>query len=838
MLHTSARARYALGLTALALTLGLTAFRHHPADDGLLPRIAARLGSYFQATRPEKVYLHLDRPVYGTGETIWFSAYVVDAAQHLPDSLSQVLHVDLVAADRRVVARRTLRLRGGRGAGDLEIADTLAAGTYVLRAYTNWMRNAGDEFVYSRRLSVWPASPIGPQEAPAPAPPTTAAGRAKAAAALARPDVQFFAEGGDLIEGLPAVVACKATDHNGRGIDVRGQLLTTQNVVVTTFASRHAGMGRFAFVPGSKQHYHARVSLPDGSTADYPLPPVLASGYTLHVVDAGPDFLVEARYRGATPAPGPVQLFTQVRGVTAYPGPRPVADGAIAGWRMPKQNYPAGIVHFTLFDASGAPQCERLAFVPPGAAGLRVSIVADQSSYAPHAPVQLSVRVADAAGQPVAAQLSVGVNDAALAALDPHAETITSNLLLTSDLAGYVESPGYYFGEPTATTAQALDDLLLTQGWRRFTWKDVLAAQPPAPHFVPEQELSLVGQVVSEHGSRPIPNSQLTFLQMRPVKNVSTATTGPDGRFSFTGFPVGDTAVISLQARRAQGGSNVLVLPDTGPLPTFQDLPSLPSLSAAPAGVVGFVRRSRQVQAAELDLHPEKAMRNIRLTNVAVTVKRETVPRDDPRRLYGATGGTVVDFANLPTAQSGVNILQLLQGRVAGLSVSGSPPNITVQIRNLGTPQFILDGQKVDIDAVMNLSASEVEQIEVFKGNQAAIFGNNGGAIAIYTKRADRNFKGKDLAPAPGVASVKLPGFNEAREFYQPRYNALLTNPVADPRTSTLYWNPDVRTNARGEAELHFFTADGSGTFQATAEGLGRNGQPARGSSTFKVAGK
>ena len=100
------------------------------------------------------------------------------------------------------------------------------------------------------------------------------------------------------------------------------------------------------------------------------------------------------------------------------------------------------------------------------------------------------------------------------------------------------------------------------------------------------------------------------------------------------------------------------------------------------------------------------------------------------------------------------------------------------------------------------------------------------------------DLKSKDPALAPGVATVKLAGFYEAREFYQPRYNALLTNPPADPRTSTLYWNPTVRTNAKGEAELHFFTADGSGTFQAVAEGVSATGQPALGSGTVVVRGK
>ncbi|HEX8657770.1 MAG TPA: TonB-dependent receptor plug domain-containing protein [Hymenobacter sp.] len=828
------------GMLAALLVGGalLMAFRPGPRDEGLIQRIARQLSDFYAAARGEKAYLHLDRPVYATGETIWFSAYVVDASQHRLDSLSQVLHVDLLSPERVVVARRTLRLQGGRASGDLDIADSLAAGTYVLRAYTNWMRNAGDNFVFSRRLSIWPASPLGPPESLSGT--ATAGSKPKGTASSSKPDVQFFPEGGYLVEGLPGVVACKATDASGRGVAVRGQIVNAQNAVVTTYSSRHGGMGRFALVPGTGQRYRARFTLPDGSTAEYPLPAVQASGYSLHVVESGENFLVEARYRGGAgaPAPGPVQLLTEVRGVLAYPGPRTLTGDAPAVWRMPKKNYPNGIVHFTLFDSQGTAQCERLAFVQNGPAALRITITPDQASYGPHAPVQLTVRVADAAGQPVAANLSVSVSDAGLGALAPHAETIASHLLLTSDLVGYVEDPGYYFREPTAATAQALDDLLLTQGWRRFVWKEVLAGQVPPVIFTPEQDITLVGQVVSEHGNRPIPNSQLTFLQVKPVKNVTTATTDGQGRFSFVGFPVRDTAVITLQARRSQGGSNVLIRPDNGPVPPNQPLPGLPPVATAPPGVAAFVRRSRQAQAADLDLHPEKGMRSIRLANVAVTAKREKVPDNDSRRLYGAKGGTIIDFANMPSAQSGMGVLQLLQGRVAGLTISGNPPNMSAQIRGQGTPLFILDGQRVDIDVISTIPSSDIESVEIFKGAEAAIFGGTGGAIAIYTKRADPNYKGADRPPAPGIATVKLPGFYQAREFYQPRYNALLTNPPADPRTSTLYWNPAVRTNAKGEAELHFFTADGSGTFQATAEGLSPSGQPALGAGTMVVRGK
>jgi uncharacterized protein YfaS (alpha-2-macroglobulin family) len=130
------RLQKGVAVALLAVGVMLSAFRTRPVEEGLLERITRQLGEFYTAARQEKAYLHLDRPVYGTGETIWFSAYVVDASRHRLDSLSSVLHVDLLSSDRKVVARRTLRLLGGRANGDIAIADTLAAGTYVLRAYT------------------------------------------------------------------------------------------------------------------------------------------------------------------------------------------------------------------------------------------------------------------------------------------------------------------------------------------------------------------------------------------------------------------------------------------------------------------------------------------------------------------------------------------------------------------------------------------------------------------------------------------------------------------------------------------------------------------------------
>ncbi|RZK47153.1 MAG: hypothetical protein EOO59_18215, partial [Hymenobacter sp.] len=199
-------------LAPLLVLAGLLAFRQ-PTDDNPVRVLAERVAQFYARAKPEKVYLQLDRPVYGTGETIWFSGYIVDGLRHRPDSLSKILYVELLSPQRQLVARRTLRVEpGGLANGDIELDDSLRAGTYVLRAYTNWMRNAGPSFFYERQLQVWPASPDEPAAAPAPLTTTRSSAQKTIGSKV---DVQFFPEGGTLVAGLPAVVAFKAQAATG-----------------------------------------------------------------------------------------------------------------------------------------------------------------------------------------------------------------------------------------------------------------------------------------------------------------------------------------------------------------------------------------------------------------------------------------------------------------------------------------------------------------------------------------------------------------------------------------------------------------------------------------------
>ena len=829
---TRLRPRRAWQLVALLALLAVsTAAYRSPTEDDVVRRIVLSVQRFYAVALPEKAYLHLDKSWYTAGETIWLKAYVVDAARHQPDTLSKVLHVELLNGNNQLVARRNLRLEAGLAPGDVALPDSLTPGNYTLRAYTGWMRNAGPNFFYSRQVTIWPAAAAeAPDSKPAAVRARAAAARQLAQAVATPPDVQFFPEGGNLVAGLENTVAFKVTDFAAHGLDVEGKVFDAQNKPVAAFSSSHLGMGSFAFTPVAGQRYHA-VLAPAAVPLTVALPQVQASGYALHIITLTNDFLVAIRRQGGSS--GPILLLGQVRGTAAYVGRGQITGTETFTARIPKSRFPAGIVHFTLFDGQGTPLAERLVFAQTDP-GLHVTLTPDRPSYGARQPVRVRVAVANAAGEPVAANLSLAVTDAGVA--DANAETIASHLLLTSDLAGYVEAPGYYFQNPTPETAQNLDALLLTQGWRRFAWKNVLGNHAPEQEFGVERSVGVLGQI-AQHNGKPVPGGKLILLQTVPTKLFMATTANQEGRFLFNGMSGCDTMRVTLQARTGRDGHNVELRLDPGPPVPPRPLVPLPLL--VPSTLTDALTRSQEQRAIERKFRLDTT-KTILLGGVTVTGAKAVA--SDPRRLYPSTGATVLKVSDYPGSGS-ITVLQMLQGRVPGVTVTGTGENTNVLIRGItsfsggSSPLYLLDGVPVDVSALAYFPASDAESIEVLKGGQAAIYGSRGsnGVIAVYSRRGSPAYK-PSTEPAPGVAVLRLPGYYCGREFYVPRYDAPKTNrDFPDARRSTLYWNPAVQTDAAGQAEVRFFTSDAKGAFQLRTEGLSRGGQSAQGQGTLRV---
>lgn len=552
----------------LLLLGGVIALAFRPADDPFINRLVEQFRTYHQQRPVEKVYVHTDRDAYVIGETLWLKGYLVSGSDHGADTISRVLYVDLVdPVARRVRLRTQLRATGGFAPGQLLLPDSLPVGTYQLRAYTNFMRNYPDAYFFAKTLTI-----LKP-DAAAPGVVTDGVNRRSQTG----PDVQFMPEGGQLVEGLEGRVAFKAVDSSGRSVDVNGFVLNAKKDTVAGLTSSHRGMGTMTILPEAGQTYTAFVRLGNGALAQYPMPAVLTQGVTMQVdnVTSKEKVRVYVRHnKPAADAAAALTLLAQTRGQLVEVAKIPVAKKTSVV-QLSKTEFPEGIAQLTLFDETNKPVCERLVFIDKNER-MNVTLTPGRPAYGNRQAVELTVTTTDAQGKPVAANLSLAAVDAQLATeVDSNAATLTSHLLLSSDLTGTVEQPGYYFNPAHADRFQKLDLLLLTQGWRRFAWPDVLAGREPAFTYPVEQGLSLTGRVLRANRKPVDSKINLTFILAKRDsagtdfrRDFLAGQSDEAGNFAAYDLDFTDTATVLIQGTRGKANRDLVITLDQLLTPT------------------------------------------------------------------------------------------------------------------------------------------------------------------------------------------------------------------------------------------------------------------------------
>lgn len=693
----------------------------------------------------EKIYFHTDRTEYVAGETVWLRAYLAEAARHTPSAVSQTVHLNLLGPTGRVVDFQTLQLAHGSANGQFRLPDTLRTGTYFLVAHTQWMRNFDEAFFFRKTLTVW-----GRNAQPQPA----------AASVQGQPDLQFFPEGGHLVLGLLSRVAFKALDANGHGLAVRGRIVDDLGQFVTEFATAHQGMGLLTLTP--QRRYHALVEH-RGQTLRYDLPTPLSEGHVLTVDNLRSKTGIVVQVASNQPRAGQkLHLFAHLRGQQVFEA---TLDGgkATSSLLVPAEALPGeGIVHVTLFDGRHRPLAERLVYAGWGQQQLGVRVEADRTGYAPRQAITLRVRATGPDGQPQAARLSLAVTDGSqLAAPDAWGRSLPSYLLLESDLKGHLEGPGYYFDPTNAQARLHLDYLLMSQGWRRFTWQEVLAEAPPAPRFAPERGITLRGRAF--RGKKPAGKTELkvTLKTGGGLAQTEVVTDG-EGRFTLPDLPLSDSTTVVVDSR-----DNRYVRVEWEP----RFVPSLPlkptegnaSVSAYNVALLGKTTLMRQ-QAGEIGL-----MDGTTLPGVEVRAKKLDPLKNDYRRMmYGEPDVALPVDGKI--AASMPNIFWFLQGRVAGVMVfpTQDPMALTVWIRG-GGALLLLDGVPVDARVIGQLNPNDVEVVDVLKNpGKTGIFGSQAGSgvVNFITKR------GPELLPERPVNELKTTGYQGGKTFAGPDYGS------------------------------------------------------------------
>jgi TonB-dependent SusC/RagA subfamily outer membrane receptor len=478
-----------------------------------------------------------------------------------------------------------------------------------------------------------------------------------------------------------------------------------------------------------------------------------------------------------------------MRGKVIYRGQVQLANGDRT-LDIPLNDAPSGILHVTLFDDKREPRCERLVFIR-SEDQLRIAVLKHKSEFNPREKVDITLMVMDQQDNPVEGNFSLAVSDRDLVnnAADFQSGIIT-NLLLSSDLAGRVEKPEYYFDENNQDADEALDYLLMTQGWRRFVWNDVLNENRLEIQHPIQKNLSVHGKITKELFDRPLKDLPVTLTVLSEFNDVFVTRTNNRGRYFFDLPDYEDTIQVEITARRKNGKKNLVIYIDDNNLPETELIYSSYSRDMIVRGTNRFKPPPEEV----IDTMQEVTEGIYHSADFVLEVT-------DEMRTYGS-------------------VLEMIQGRIPGVMVTGNSVLIRGPSTFLGSnePLYLIDNIPVDVSAVQSMSPMDVERIEVLKGPSAAIYGVRGanGVIAIFTRRGRYMIK--------GILKFEMLGYHKPREFYSPKYGTQFDDLVEDYRT-TLYWDPDIRTDTTGFAQISFYCSDISSTFHLTVEGISTEGK-------------
>ncbi|MCR5887851.1 MG2 domain-containing protein [Hymenobacter sp. J193] len=778
----------------LALLLWLTSLPGYSQLDSL-NGLTRKLVRYQQGALPEKLFLHLDRPLYLSGETMWFKVYAVEGTALRPLSLSKVAYVEVLDKEKRSVLQAKIGLRDAQGQGSFAIPASMPSGSYTVRAYTSWMKNFGPEYYFR--------SPI------------TIVNTAASAGVFTRPDtarydLQFFPEGGNLVQGLTSTVGFKATDNKGRGVAVEGKVLTAQGAVVAQFKSLRFGMGNFRFTPKAGVAYTAVVSLDKRPAVTYPLPRVYEQGYVLHVENSSATALTVTVNSGNA-QPERVALLVHSRQQVAVAAQQQLVNGQ-AVFTIDPSRLLDGVSHLTVFNEAQQPVCERLYFQPPRQT-LTITARPDKTAYAAREKASIQLTTGTSSGT-LPANLSMAVYrlDSLTTALTPD---INSYLWLSADLRGTVEQPAYYFSAATPEVAEATNNLMLTQGWSRFSWSQVLASTPPRFEHLPELNGLLVRGRLSKPGSQG-PAGITTYLSSPSrIVRLQNAVSGPDGSFLF-------------ELNRFYGSRNIVVQTDPHQDSTSQVEIISPFSQQYSAADAALLPRLPRLEAAYSKRHFQNQVQQAFSGKFA---SQYTLPPADSVAFYGKP-----DERYLLDKYTRFKVLEeVMREYVPGVDVRRRKDGFHLLVKDkvnggllTQNPLVLLDGVPIfDMNKAMAIDPLSIQQLEVMDSRYFHGSSIYDGIVSFITYKGDLAKVSLD----PRVLVQQYDGLQGQREFYAPRYDTPLARQSRLPDLrNLLYWNPAISTTAQGSSTT-FYTGDQTGRYLVVVQGLTNNG--VAGSTTY-----
>jgi hypothetical protein len=897
----------------------------------------------------EKIFLHLDRPSYIQGDTIWFKAFLWYGYDQIPDTISGVLYVDLINPQGSVMLRRKLQVQNGTAHGDFVLDSTITSGSHFLRAYTRLMHNPNMGDPFNLEIPIIPAGQnihfecipvikkhtgndslqlklkffeidpsgnlnrsythdidyslkIGDQilqqdvislentkeyivsyslaslhtiDSLADLEISIQDDRMAYENLFHIPlqeyiDLQFFPEGGNLINGLESKVAFKAIGPDGLGREVSGEVRTKDDIVVTRVSSTHKGMGTFMLKPNTNKEYYAHIWF---SKRKYviPLPTASSKGLIMSVTYPNgyddPYVSIKQNLNGTTElkyivgsAYGKIWFSAEIK-----------AFQDSSSLKIPTDLLPEGICRLTVLNADFKAECERLIYVNKDQ-GFEIELTPDSSSYEQRSRVTLHIKAADFGWAPVQAELSIAVLDREQISQNSLHSGIKGYKLLNSELQGYIEDVDTYYENGSWANVNLLDLLLLSQGYRKFAPVSITGDDLK---FIPEKSHDITGKIEftgSKSRKRKFDYQTIKLNLLSLSDDLHLDTSYPDslGNFRFhLPLTYGNPHII-LQANNPKKKPFMgdILLDSPVDLPKFTTLqyegPRTTSSSEEFISQLQSARKQQRSKKTILDSIPWK----LSLEEVQVTAKAKDWYRryeKDARKIvdldtldpYGNRYKDLYDLlveefggiwrtypwwglrtVLLPSAQS--TILPFHATRKPIMKHSHFPPvyvidgniywngdgfNITALFALHGFP--VNDIKRVLVLPPMSPGVRYYSSTDIY--DHPYYIDQSMVVIETYSKNTYRGVP-------PGIKTFVLDGLDTPREFYSPRYEGpSRKSPVYDGR-ATIFWEPNIITDSNGEAKLEFYTSDRQTTLDVYVNGImTESGYPGQGHAQINI---
>ena len=745
------------------------------------PHTAQDLEVIHAALPQDQPYMLFSKETYETGEDMWFKAWLFDRSLLTLSNRSQTLFLRIYDSADSLVWNEKYPISGGRAEGHVFIGEHWKTGEYRVEGYTQSSFYADStEAVFPQKI--WVVDRIDKQE-----PQDTRTGLQKDNIRLG-----LYPEGGYLVQGIKNYVAFKATDNQGMPVPLSGWLCENRARILN-IESSHDGMGLLSFVPHEGVRY--TVQLTNGQ--EFPLPSSLRSGMVMHLEHTDRKNVVFSAKQPRGSMPRRISLFVQMRGVPCYQAGGILRDSLIIS--LPMSGFPGqGIAEVTLFDEQQRPIAERLFYVLPDKQ-LTITARPSKEVYIRRDKGEVRIHVTDSEGKPVQAEICMSIFDKAYMS-QAYRETMLSYNFLSTQIRGNIHHPAYYFDRKNPDRLQALDLLLLTQGWRRYTWQ----ASRKDYHGKTFLCDNIIGMetVGSRKMKRNTTNGGEQVIQVF----------GPSGDSQFLWTDSVGNFSVPVSVMNTLRGGYVYIKPLLGK--EFK-----PHLTLSDGTVlIDSIRKSKKsylsylnnVEKEKGDVEPIMTPAGTVLLNEVLVTRKRRMPFRD--KFMGRLDSL---------AQFNLN--------TAWVCPDGSQEPGTVGHLNdywegythhpAGSPGANYGGKRLKPEI-----GKRYELIKYLPREDGEWYLADITSI-VYQGQL---YTDEELLRMNNITRCK--GYYGQREFYTPD-SAEMLSPLPDAR-NTLLWSPSVQTDKNGDATVPFWTSDINTQFIGVVEGT--DGLGLLGSNTFE----